>query len=415
MPKVKLTDRFVAGVKTDTQIDYFDTIETGLALRVGSTRKTFSLLYTRPGTRMRTRINIGEYSDLFGLGKARKEARALKSSIEDGKDPQAERVALEAAQAAEMTVRDLVEDYIKKHVASLRSAKEVTRRLRRNILDEKHGIGKIVLRNLHRRDIVKAVDAVSERGAKTEAARCFEDIRAVVRWAVGRGVVDHDVTAGMKPPKRTGAKDRVLSAEEIKTLFAELPNSSLRPFVQDIIRLVFETGCRVSEIAGLSVAEIDLKAGLIRLPAERVKNATAHAVPITDAAAEILERLVDGKKKGFLFPIGDEGPIRGDVVANEIAKAQKGRYGTKPSLTVAGWTAHDIRRTWATMASELGIAPHVIAASLNHKSVNSGVTFAHYINNDFLPERRLAHNTVSVRLQAIVAGGADVIAIRARA
>ncbi|MEI5680477.1 MULTISPECIES: tyrosine-type recombinase/integrase [unclassified Mesorhizobium] len=393
MPKEKLTDRFVSTIKCEVQTDYFDTLEPGLALRVSPTRKTWSIMYTRPGSRQRVRFTIGEFSVDFGLAKARKTARALKADIAAGKDPQADKVLKAEADAAALTMKELVEDYIKRHVSGLRSGDEVTRRLRRNILDKESGLGAVKAQDLHRRDIVKAVDAVADRGAKTEAARCFEDIRAVVKWAVGRGVLDRDATAGMKAPQRGGARDRVLSKDEIPVLFKALPDSGMRDMVQDIVRLLFETACRISEIAGLSVKEVDLKDKLLRLPPERVKNGLAHNVPLTDEAMAILSRLVKGKK-GFVFPVGD-GPIRGDVVANELSKAQKSKADKPALMPVAGWTAHDVRRTWATIASELGIPPHIIAAALNHQSVNSGVTFAHYVRNDFMPERRAAHEAVS--------------------
>jgi integrase len=414
MPKKNLTDRFVATVKGDKQIDYFDALEPGLTLRVSPSRKTWSLAYTRPGSRLRTRFTIAEYSEEYGLAKARKRARELKADISEGKDPQAVKEAAAAAAASAMTMKELVEDYIARHVVGIRSSDEVTRRLRRNILDPTHGLGAVLVPNLHRRDIVKAIDAVEDRGAKTEASRCFEDIRAVVRWAVGRGVLDRDVTVGMKAPQRNNARDRVLSADEIKSVILSLPTAGLRPGVDDVVRLLFETACRVSEIAGLHTREIDFKADLIRLPAERVKNGLAHTVPLTAPARAILERLVVDKKDAFLFPTGEGTCLRADVVGNELSKAQNGikegkrRRARDATIPVAGWTAHDIRRTWATVASELGVAPHVIAAALNHQSVNSSVTFAHYVRNDFLPERRAAYKLVSAHIAGLVGQGAVI-------
>ncbi|TPJ52739.1 integrase arm-type DNA-binding domain-containing protein [Mesorhizobium sp. B2-6-4] len=418
MPKEKLTDRFVATVKAEAQTDYFDTLEPGLALRVSPTRKTWSLMYTRPGSRQRVRVTLGEYSEEFGVGKARKRAREMKADVADGKDPKTVKEAAAAAAASALTMSELVEDYIARRVVGLRSADEVTRRLRRNILDPVHGLGAVLVPNLHRRDIVKALDAVEDRGAKTEASRCFEDVRAVVRWAVGRGVIDRDVTFGMKAPQRNNVRDRVLNAAEIKNVFEALPTAGMRDGVEDVVRLLFETACRVSEIAAIHVRELDFVGDMICLPPDRVKNGLAHEVPMTGTAKAILKRLAEGKK-GYLFPVGEDGCLRGDVVANELAKAQKGTEAGKgrrqrdATMPVAGWTAHDVRRTWATLASKLGVPPHVIAASLNHQSVNSSVTFAHYVRNDFMPERREAHKLVSAHIAGIVGQGAKVLPLKA--
>lgn len=336
MPKEKLTDRFVATVKADKQVDYFDTLEPGLTLRVSPSRKTWSLAYTRPGSRLRTRFTIAEYSEEYGLAKARKRARELKAGIDEGKDPQAVKQAAAAAAASALTMRELVEDYITRHVKDLRSADEVSRRLRRNILNETHGLGAVLVPNLHRRDIVKAIDAVEDRGAKTEASRCFEDIRAVVRWAVGRGVLDRDVTLGMKAPQRNNARDRVLNADEIKGVILSLPAAGLRPGVDDVVRLLFETACRVSEIAGLHTREIDLKAELIRLPAERVKNGLAHNVPLTAPAVAILKRLMVDKKDSYLFPTGEDLP----ACRRDRQRIEQGTERHRGRETTAGARRH---------------------------------------------------------------------------
>jgi integrase len=410
MPKVHITDRMAKSVKTDAQVDYFDTQVPGLALRVSPNSKSWSLLYSRPGTRKRARITIGSFSDSLGVAKARKRAVELKSEIEAGKDPAAQRLQSASADHSQMTLEALVEDYLRRHVANLRSAKEIERRLRRNVIGDGEWPGKISLSELHKRDVVRAVDKVADRGARTEAARTFEDIRALVRWAIGRGLMDTDITAGMRAPKRDGVRNRILDRKELKALFGEIP--ALRPAVRDVVKLILETGCRVGEIAGLALKEVDLDSGLIRLPAERVKNAHTHQVPITSRSREILARLCANNTR-YLFPVGD-GPMRGDVLANELAKAQKGRGNIAPVLSVVGWTAHDLRRTWATLASELGVPPHVIAACLNHRSVNSSVTFAHYLVTDFLPERRRAHDLVSAELEEIERDADKVIFIGRR-
>ena len=49
MPKVTLTDRFIANAKAEKQIDYFDSKTTGLVLRVaGNGVRSWCLFYTAP-------------------------------------------------------------------------------------------------------------------------------------------------------------------------------------------------------------------------------------------------------------------------------------------------------------------------------------------------------------------------------
>ena len=62
MPKVNLTDRFVATIKTKKPADYFDSKTTGLGLRVSPTGvKSWSVMFTIPGTQKRGRLSLGTY------------------------------------------------------------------------------------------------------------------------------------------------------------------------------------------------------------------------------------------------------------------------------------------------------------------------------------------------------------------
>ena len=74
MPKVELTDRFVAGAKPTTgapQTDYFDSKTPGLALRVTSSgHRAWSFVFTSPKDGKRARMSLGTYP-AFGLAKAR--------------------------------------------------------------------------------------------------------------------------------------------------------------------------------------------------------------------------------------------------------------------------------------------------------------------------------------------------------
>ena len=103
-----------------------------------------------------------------------------------------------------MTVATLVESYLAKHVRpNLRSAKQVERRLCKNVLPL---VGSVRLADLHRRDINRVLDQIVGRGRLVEANRVFGDIRAVLRWAVARGDLDRDPAPGwMRHRRRAGA------------------------------------------------------------------------------------------------------------------------------------------------------------------------------------------------------------------
>ena len=116
-------------------------------------------------------------------------------------------IAEKRAQAASQRVRDLVENYIERRVSTKRTRDEIARRLRKNVTEV---IGDLKLSTLHRRDITKCIDAVKDRGAVTEANRLFEDCRAMMRWARGRGDLDENLLEGMQRPSEPAVRERVL-------------------------------------------------------------------------------------------------------------------------------------------------------------------------------------------------------------
>ncbi len=70
MPRVSLTDRFIAGVKSDTRKNYFDTKATGLALRVGpSGTKTWYFIYRTKGQASQW-LKLGTYPALAARGES---------------------------------------------------------------------------------------------------------------------------------------------------------------------------------------------------------------------------------------------------------------------------------------------------------------------------------------------------------
>jgi Arm DNA-binding domain len=77
--RLHLTDRFCSTAKADSQVDFFDDTVRGLALRVSSTTKTWTLHYSRPGGK-RARMTLGRYPAL-SLATARTRALEAKASL----------------------------------------------------------------------------------------------------------------------------------------------------------------------------------------------------------------------------------------------------------------------------------------------------------------------------------------------
>jgi integrase len=388
--KINLTDRFVAGAKADAtgRADYFDSSARGLSLRVSGTGvKSWCYHLTRNGKR--ERITLGSYPAI-GLADARRMAVEARGALEGGEDP---RDMVTARQRGAMTVKDLFEIYLTEHIqTNLRSAVEMERRSRKNILPV---IGYVPLANIHRRDITRTVQPLLKRGAPVEATLVFANLRAMLRWGVRGGYLDHDPTIGMQKPASAKTGERVLSDEEIATLWNGLLRSLPRsPTRQRILRLCLVTGQRVGEIAGMRRTELNLEARTWSLPGSRTKNKHPHLVPLSDLAARIIrEAIADAGESPFVFPVGDT-----TASPNRLARAvARGDFG------IADWSPHDLRRTALTKMAEMGIPPIVLGYVANHRTTTkAGVTLAIYSKYSYENEKRQALEAWADRLLEIV-------------
>ncbi len=148
-------------------------------------------------------------------------------------------------------------------------------------------------------------------------------------------------------------------------------------------KLVLITGQRRSEAAGMRWSELNLDEGIWELPANRVKNARLHIVPLPDQAVGILRSLNRFLDSDLVFTTTGRSAISG------FGRLKERVDTTLPDGT-PDWRFHDFRRTASTGMAKLGVMPHVIDAVTNHKSgVVSGVG-ATYNRYTYFNEKREA-------------------------
>jgi integrase len=138
-----------------------------------------------------------------------------------------------------------------------------------------------------------------------------------------------------------------------------------------MIKVLLLTGQRRGEVAGMQwneVRELGTTRAIWELPGDRTKNGQPHMVPLPNAVCEILNGLP--RTGPFVF----QGRITSAFSGFSKAKRQVDDEisvirSRADLLPLSPWTLHDLRRTMVTvMNEELGIAPHVVEAVVNHVS-----------------------------------------------
>jgi integrase len=303
--------------------------------------------------------------------------------------------AREAA-ASRITVEKLIDLYLRRRVIGrLRTAKEVESRLRRSL--------KVVLQrcaaDLCRRDIRELLDAVADRGTEREAEKRRQTVGAMFRWALSQDIVGMDPTAGLKAYDPGTPRDRVLTVEEVETLWKWLDSEALSLDAADILKLELLTGARCGEISGLCAEEIDRQKWIWTLPGSRSKNGRQRVTPIVGLAREMLEQRLCGDEKGPLFVL-EKGVV--------MTSAHIGHYlmTRRTRLPIATFTSHDLRRTFATMLAEMGVELDLVAAIVGHESGgrDTRTLVRHYVRTDMLERKANVLRAWDERLTGIVTG-----------
>jgi integrase len=374
-----------------------------------SSTKSWCVRY-RYGGRPR-KVTLGTYP-LVDLMKARERAKDAIEAVERGEDPAAEKKAKKALQYLPASDRDsfgvLIREFFQTHaIPRTRSWQETARLLGLQVDREKSEAGKppvlkdirgrlaarwaeLPVTSIRRRDIIALLDESKARGATTTANRELSALSKFFSWCCERDILSASPTFGVRKPAPENSRERVLSDVELAIIWKAAVAEG-HPF-GDLVRLLILTAQRRVEVAGLAWPEIDLVTFTWSLPGSRTKNKRPHLVPLSEAAAELLETIPRYAAGNFLFGLSGRSEFSGFSHAKarldqRIAKLAKKELEAKK---VEPWTLHDIRRTAATRMADLGVMPHIIEAVLNHISGSKAGVAGTYNRSLYEPEKRAA-------------------------
>src|SRR5262249_54953220 len=252
------------------------------------------------------KLTLGSYPAL-GLKDARELGAKALRAVAEGRDPGREKVLARAAKAD--SVDRIVEDFLERHVRRSnrpRTAEETERLLRQHVLPRWRGR---MVHDITRRDVLDILDRVVDGGAPIAANRVFAAVRKFFNWCAARDILAASPCAGVKPPTAERARDRVLSDDELRVVWAAA--DKLGGTFGPLVKLLALTGQRRDEVARMRWAEVDIKNRLWTLAPARVKNNQPHEVPLSTATLAVLERVPRVAGSPFVLTNGGASPASG--------------------------------------------------------------------------------------------------------
>jgi integrase len=376
----------------------------GLYLRLRQTgkQKTWFFRYTK--NRKTRKLQLGAYPEV-GVAEARLRVLSLARERLEGLDPLEERdrrrreaeVAErnERLKASRETIQSLYQRWLEIELGRYKSKSYVQRAFSKDILPY---LGCRFVDEITRREILSVVDTVLARRANRMAKVIFSLIRQLMRYAVDRGVIEADPTAGISK-KNIGGKaverDRVLSEKELTILSQRTKNSEIRTPIRLTIWIILATCCRISELTKAKWSHVDLIQKTWFIPPENSKNGKAHTIYLSNFALECFMHLVEYRNEVrstnnvsrigsvWIFPNrAENAPLSAKVITKQIMDRQKNEQTVLSKRTNAvacqslvlengKWWPHDLRRTGATLMVANGVLPEIAERCLNHTEKNT--------------------------------------------
>jgi integrase len=349
----------------------------GLYLRVrGPTVRSWVFVWHEKGKGKRREMGLGAPPNV-GLKQARERAQEVRDIIAEGGDP----VALKRSETSIPTFGELADQFIKDRTASVRSDKSVAR-WKRSIGQGGYAdslrplrVDKVTTENVL--DVLKPL--WTTKAASAGLLRGY--IESVLNVAKASGF-----RSGENPAAWTGHLAMILPKRQRLTRghHPAMPFDRVPDFMEKLrakpstaaraLELTVLCATRTSETLGADWQEIDLVKKLWTIPAERMKAAKEHRIPLSDAAVQLLEALPT--REGPLFPgRGGEKPLSNmamDMVLRRI----------DDSVTV-----HGFRSTFRDWAGETTDTPREVAEAALAHTVGNNAELA-YRRGDALEKRR---------------------------
>jgi len=395
------TVKALAAPEHGNKVHYF----AGAVLQGVTAPKGFGVRVTKGGVRAfilnyqlrgrEYRYTIGQHPTWTAL-KAVREARELRQRIDKGENPLEARAPVAPVEAPKLTA-EVIEDFIRRHVSTLRTARSVESALRRLVLP---AIGAIPIYDLKRRHIAAMLDTIEEQNGTVQASRVVAYVTKCFNWWATR---DDEFTSPMirgmaRSIAAEHARDRILTDDEIRLIWAQLDGAGT---FGALVRMLLLTAARRGEVAGMRRSEISPD-GVWTIPAARYKTKRSQAIPLSAAALAIIEARP-----------------KGDVVFASVAGTPFNAFDT-PKLKldkaagVTGWTLHDLRRTGKTLMQRAGVRPDISERVLGHAM---GAIEATYDRHSYLTEKRDALEKLAVMVEQIInpASAGNVVNLRGQA
>lgn len=245
-------------------------------------------------------------------------------------------------------------------------------------LEKKHHPG---LLDVSREDLLEYLAQRSRNhGSPRTSARILSSLRRFYGYCRRQNLLQDDPTRLIHAPKLGRQLPDTLSEAQVEQLLqAPATNTELGLRDRAMLELLYATGLRVSELVGLSVPQINLRQGVLRVTGKGEKE---RLVPLGEQAIDWLSRYLQEARPVLLSGI----PVEALFVTNRKRTMTRQafwhlikRYATQIGIKVH-LSPHTLRHAFATHLINHGADLRAVQMLLGHSNISTTQIYTHVAN-----------------------------------
>ena len=208
---------------------------------------------------------------------------------------------------------------------------------------------------------------------RSSIARHLSALRSFFKYLMREGVVEANPARTVATPKREKVLPSVMQPSEVVLLIEQAdPSTPLGARDRAFLELLYGSGLRISELVGIDLDDIELRARLVKVHG---KGSKERIVPFGSKAEEAVRAWiavrVHGDEEQALFT-----NYRGQRITQRSVRRLFDGYIRKAALR-AGISPHTMRHSFATHLLNAGADLRGIQELLGHSSLSTTQAYSH--------------------------------------
>ena len=193
-------------------------------------------------------------------------------------------------------------------------------------------LGNMPIDQIKGKDVLACAKKIEARGAQEMAKRSIPLTGRIFRFAIRKGLIENDPTPHLHEalkPRKVKHMAR-LDISEFPPFLERMDRYHGNPVIKTALQLMTLTFVRTAELRLMEWSEIDFENKLWRIPAEKMKMALPHLVPLSTQAIELLKNLLPltGRKQYVFYNHSTAKPMSSNAAPFPCPDTAPGTLGS---------------------------------------------------------------------------------------